>query len=1055
MLPRVPADTPFDLVAMLFNEARRLDPGEREAFLRKRCPDASLRSEVEGLLRAHDLEEKETARTPSWVGAAAFAWDDDPSAAPGQLPPVEVQGFRLLRRIASGGMGSVYEAEQEHPRRRVAVKMLRPEAATPQGLRRFALEAEALARLRHPGIAQIHLVGTARTPAGEQPFLAMELVDGARLTDFARALDLPARIELLAKTADAVEHAHQGGVIHRDLKPGNILVTPDGQPKVLDFGIAQLADAGQTVHTRTGQVLGTLAYMSPEQLEGDATRLDARSDVFALGVIAYEVLCGRLPHEIEDLPLPAAVGRLLDEDPPPPQSVDRRLKGDLAAILMTALAREPGRRYQSAGALADDLRRFLRDEAVHARAPTAAYQLRKFVRRRRALVGGIAGAMAALAAGLVLARERTWRVPRPDLEVTAFESPGAVRVGTPVRLSATVRNIGERPAPATTAAFHLVRTVGVPPGSEASLGVVPVPALEVNQSKRLTLDVTIASVPHGGDAAWMVRLEPGSIPERTMANNVQWTWAGTLVTPSVTWQQTYKGPPASQFGSAVCGVGDVDGDGFDDVIVGAPKDGSAAPDAGLARVLSGPTGLTIWDFAGSEEGDQQGWSVGAAGDADGDGVPDLIVGAPLASGGGTRRGRVQLFSGRTGRLIRAHQGASDDARLGTAVAGVGDVDGDGYDDSAIAAREGQGPGSVAVWSGRTGARVFVYRESQPSGELGVSLAPAGDVDGDGAPDLIAGAPGEDGSRGAAHVISGRNGRLLRRLVGATDSGDFGRAVARAGDLDRDGVPDLAVGAPGTRGGPATGAVRVFSGRTFQELAAIPEWTPGEQFGGSLSEAGDLDGDGVPDLVVGAPCASPGASELGRADVISGRTLARLYSCQGWSALSRFGTAAALVRDVNDDGRADLFVGAPFVSGLQILLSSEKSIGRSTIFGRPGATSGGSLPRIGVAGSPQLGRTISLSLRSAPPATAALLLLGFVRTDEDLGSGGAPGSRLYTLPIRVLPLATDAGGRASLPMALPDEPGLLDVQAFAQWAVPDPRAHALVASDAVRIVIGGP
>jgi WD40 repeat protein/predicted Ser/Thr protein kinase len=419
MLLRVAADPRFRRLATLFGEARRLDPGERAAFLRERCPDEALRTELEDLLREHDRGGEAQGQTPHWVEAARLAWEDTDAAALApagpEVPPAEVQGFRLLHRIASGGMGSVYEAEQEQPRRRVAVKMLRPEAASPQGLRRFALEAEALARLRHPGIAQIHLFGTAKTPAGQQPFLAMELVDGASLTAFARGLDLPARVELLAKVADAVMHAHLSGVIHRDLKPSNILVTPDGQPKVLDFGIARMADSGVTMHTGTGQVLGTLAYMSPEQLEGDAARVDTRSDVYSLGVVAYEVLCGRLPHEIDGLPLPTAVRRLLDDDPPAPESLDRRLKGDLAAILTTALAREPERRYQSAGALADDFRRYLRDETVHARAPTAGYQLRKFVRRHRTLVASVGGTMLALAAGLALAihfahRERTWRL---------------------------------------------------------------------------------------------------------------------------------------------------------------------------------------------------------------------------------------------------------------------------------------------------------------------------------------------------------------------------------------------------------------------------------------------------------------------------------------------------------------------------------------------------------------------------------------------------------------------------------------------------------------------
>lgn len=390
-------DPRFARVDALFQAARRLPPAERPAFLEAQAgEDASLRAEVEDLIAA--LESG-----PDLEPAPVIAGLADGILAEAEGTPARLGEFLILRRIASGGMGVVYEAEQTNPRRRVALKVLHPGTATEEGRRRFEREAEILGRLHHPFIAQIHVFGMAAAPAGESPFLAMELVDGAPLNVHARDLDLAKRLDLLAKVCDAVAHAHVNGVIHRDLKPSNILVTPAGEPKVLDFGVARLLDADSALRTRTGQVIGTLAYMSPEQAMGDLDRVDTRTDVYALGVLGYEMLCGRLPHEILAGSLPDAIRRIVEEEPPDPGALDRRLRGDASVILLKALEKEPARRYESAGAMAEDIRRHLRDEPILARAPTATYQLRKFVRRHRALVGGGVATMTALVLGLVLA----------------------------------------------------------------------------------------------------------------------------------------------------------------------------------------------------------------------------------------------------------------------------------------------------------------------------------------------------------------------------------------------------------------------------------------------------------------------------------------------------------------------------------------------------------------------------------------------------------------------------------------------------------------------------
>src|SRR5262249_3773811 len=224
--------------------------------------------------------------------------------------PAFIGRYRIVRRLGEGGMGTVYEAEQDHPRRTVALKVMRPGHDSPDLRKRFAQEARILGRLHHVGIAQVYDAGVAE--AG-QLYFALEFIRGLPLNEHARlrSLTLPARLELMARVCDAVQHAHEQGVIHRDLKPANVLVEDTGQPKVLDFGVAHATGAGllsSTVHTRSGQLIGTLGYMSPEQVAADAQAIDARSDVYALGVRLYELLADRLRYQLDALPTPD-VGR--------------------------------------------------------------------------------------------------------------------------------------------------------------------------------------------------------------------------------------------------------------------------------------------------------------------------------------------------------------------------------------------------------------------------------------------------------------------------------------------------------------------------------------------------------------------------------------------------------------------------------------------------------------------------------------------------------------------------------------------------------------------------
>ncbi|MGH9578762.1 MAG: serine/threonine-protein kinase, partial [Terriglobales bacterium] len=356
--------------------------------------------------------------------------------------PEWIGSYRVLGLLGEGGMGVVYRAEQSNPRRLVALKVVRPGAATPAMLRRFELEAQVLGRLQHPGIAQIHEFGVgdvffSGVCAERKPFFAMELVDGPTLLEYARkkALSCRERLMLLARVCDAVQYAHQKGVIHRDLKPANILVaeqgsgfrvqgsaerTPDHsplttsatggsadsdgghrlpQPKVLDFGVARAA-GGEfptlTLATGDGQILGTLAYMSPEQVRGDGGQIDTRSDVYALGVILYELLAGRLPYDLSTKSLFEAARYICEVEPPRLRSIIYSLGREIDAISAKALQKDKTRRYQSAGDLGNDLRRYLAGDTVEARRDSAMYVLRKTLRRYRgaaAVVGVLLASM--------------------------------------------------------------------------------------------------------------------------------------------------------------------------------------------------------------------------------------------------------------------------------------------------------------------------------------------------------------------------------------------------------------------------------------------------------------------------------------------------------------------------------------------------------------------------------------------------------------------------------------------------------------------------------------
>ena len=388
----------FQKVMAVFGEACGLEGEARRQLLEEKCNgDPDLRREVEKLL-AHDGHSDgsdDPWRSPGagaqWLADEIVGEEPSPEVTARTIAaPVRVLAgdYRIIRVLGEGGMGVVYEAEQSRPRRTVALKALRGGQASRQALKRFEHEANVLGKLQHPGIAQIYEAGAADRSMADQAFFVMELVRGLPLHKHAQLHDLSVddRLRLVIKICDAVQHAHQRGVIHRDLKPTNILVDETGQPKILDFGVARLTDvdsAHTTIHTLEGQLIGTLAYMSPEQVTGDTADIDTRCDIYALGVILRQLLTGRLPFDFGSRPIHEAARMIVENDPPRLSAVDSSYRGDLDVIVGKAMEKDKARRYQSAAELASDLQRFLDGDPIAARQESQLYVIGKLVRRHR------------------------------------------------------------------------------------------------------------------------------------------------------------------------------------------------------------------------------------------------------------------------------------------------------------------------------------------------------------------------------------------------------------------------------------------------------------------------------------------------------------------------------------------------------------------------------------------------------------------------------------------------------------------------------------------------
>jgi len=370
--------------------------------------------------------------------------------------PKQIGKYTLRRVIASGGMGTVFEGVQDNPRRSVAIKVVKGGDVSDKMISRLKYEAQMLARLHHPGIAEIYEAGTYEEHGTEVPFFAMEYISNAKtISEYAasRKLTIEQKLELFLQVCDAVNYGHQRGIVHRDLKPDNILVDSQNRVRIIDFGLAKATDSDlqhTQVQTEVGQIVGSLKYMSPEQFDTDSSDLDTRSDVYSLGVVLYELISGQLPYDLDGKKLFEIAGIIREKEPRSLSKSGQGVPAEVEIILQKALMKERELRYQTAFGLKQDINRFLSGDAIVARSLSLTYQIKVFTRKNKLLVGSLASAFVLLIAGVVASttllvrvsdeRERALieseRAQKAHVFMTnVFETAIPIGYGKPVEIS--------------------------------------------------------------------------------------------------------------------------------------------------------------------------------------------------------------------------------------------------------------------------------------------------------------------------------------------------------------------------------------------------------------------------------------------------------------------------------------------------------------------------------------------------------------------------------------------------------------------------------------------
>ena len=419
-------------VKEVFQQALEKPLEERDAFV---CSmnDSRLVDEVQRLIRSHES-------ASGFLDSPLHAQQD--LLANSALPKDLVKGYELVRQIGAGGYGVVFEAWQVHPPRRVALKILNPiHALSPRLLRRFELESEILAKLQHHGIASVFESGTCHIGQGAQPWFAMEYVDGVSLRDYMQGCNLllPQKLQFFIRICEAIQYAHSCGVIHRDIKPSNIVVVVGSDPiqpecphpKILDFGLArtQSSDLEGSMLTASGEIFGTLNYVCPEIVTGKRSTIDQRSDVYSLGVVGFQLLTGKLPHDRSGETIVESLKRIAEESPRRLGQTDRSLRGDLDAIFAKCLQIDASTRYATVQHLIDDLQRHRSREPVLARHPSHLYCAGKFLRRHWGIVSSVGIAFGVLLVGLWLYFAEAQRARLAELE-SRYEAEKATAINS-------------------------------------------------------------------------------------------------------------------------------------------------------------------------------------------------------------------------------------------------------------------------------------------------------------------------------------------------------------------------------------------------------------------------------------------------------------------------------------------------------------------------------------------------------------------------------------------------------------------------------------------------